>query len=331
MQQLQDFLKVANDVGKQERKWMSEYKPSIVCVDAAYIPLKEAKILGIPSVIVSNFTFDSIFAHLITPNPGLSHAITGPCFSSREPSSYFSDSEIISQMTNEYYSQADYLIRLPGCIPIPGFPASRKSHVIDVPLVVRMHRQSRQETRAVLGIDDESKILLVSFGGHDLVFEDENKKLLPEGWFGIVASPNSKSSGKFLVNPNSVNQLESRFLSVDTSLFWMPDLINAVDVVLGKCGYGMCSEVVAHKTPLIYVPRPDFIEEQGLISNLMEPYGYGIQMAQLDFYKGNWKDHILMSQLLLSKDIKKEIRTNGGNIIGCALLQIASETKSKTS
>lgn len=54
----------------------------------------------------------------------------------------------------------------------------------------------------------------------------------------------------------------------------------------------MCSETVAHRKPLIYVPRPSFVEEQGLLNNLMIPYGHAIEMPQSDFYSGKWKEYI---------------------------------------
>ena len=54
----------------------------------------------------------------------------------------------------------------------------------------------------------------------------------------------------------------------------------------------MCSETVAHRKPLIYVPRPSFVEEEGLLGNLMKPYGHAIEMPQSDFYQGHWKEYI---------------------------------------
>ena len=54
----------------------------------------------------------------------------------------------------------------------------------------------------------------------------------------------------------------------------------------------MCSEVVAHHKPLVYVHRTHFVEEQGLLTNLMEPFGHAIEMQKNDFYCGNWAEDI---------------------------------------
>lgn len=37
------------------------------------------------------------------------------------------------------------------------------------------------------------------------------------------------------------------------------------DAVLGKCGYGTVAECVTNGTPLVYIPRPDWPEEQSLL------------------------------------------------------------------
>ena len=58
----------------------------------------------------------------------------------------------------------------------------------------------------------------------------------------------------------------------------MPDLINAATLVLGICGYGICSEVVGFSTPLLYVRRPLFLEEDGLIK-LLDDYQLGYEIG----------------------------------------------------
>lgn len=75
---------------------------------------------------------------------------------------------------------------------------------------------------------------------------------------------------------------------INYSREYKKDLINAVDVVLGKVGYGTCSEVVAHSKPFIYVSRPLFAEEPGMMANLMKPYGRVVEMSISDFKTGSW-------------------------------------------
>ena len=73
-------------------------------------------------------------------------------------------------------------------------------------------------------------------------------------------------------------------------------------MVLGKLGYGTCSEVVAHQKPLIYVPRSLFIEQQGLLQNLMKPFGRVLEMSRDEFEKGAWGEYILRAERMRVPD-----------------------------
>lgn len=54
-----------------------------------------------------------------------------------------------------------------------------------------------------------------------------------------------------------------RFLTMGPDSY-VPDLVHAADVVLGKIGYGFVSECISTGTPLVYVPRQHWPEEQYL-------------------------------------------------------------------
>lgn len=63
------------------------------------------------------------------------------------------------------YANITHLIRLPGYIPMPAF---QPHQILDVPLVARQARLSRENVRVNLGIPQDTRILLVSLGGHSL-------------------------------------------------------------------------------------------------------------------------------------------------------------------
>lgn len=54
-----------------------------------------------------------------------------------------------------------------------------------------------------------------------------------------------------------------RFITMGSNSY-VPDLVYAADVVLGKIGYGFVSECISTGTPLVYVPRQHWPEEQYL-------------------------------------------------------------------
>ncbi|KAG0313044.1 hypothetical protein BG000_006038 [Podila horticola] len=153
--------------------------------------------------------------------------------------------------------------------------------VIDVPLVVRMAVNTREDVLRSLGVDEETiatkKMVLVSFGGQRLKQGWGNP--LPEGWIGVICGlpVEHELPEGFYRSPHGV---------------YVPDLTRAADIVIGKLGYGTCSECIAHDTPLIYVSRPQFIEEHGLIK-MMKRHGLPVEMTAEEFETGHWQRSIL--------------------------------------
>ncbi|KAF9998024.1 hypothetical protein BGZ80_007142 [Entomortierella chlamydospora] len=152
---------------------------------------------------------------------------------------------------------------------------------IDVPLVVRMAVNTREVVLRSLGVDEETiatkKVALVSFGGQKL--NEGWGSPLPEGWIGVICGlpADYELPAGFYRSPHGV---------------YVPDLTEAADVVVGKLGYGTCSECIGHNTPLIYVPRPQFVEEHGLIK-MMNNHGLAVEMTQEEFESGRWQRAIL--------------------------------------
>ncbi|KAA1136861.1 hypothetical protein PGTUg99_006004 [Puccinia graminis f. sp. tritici] len=148
----------------------------------------------------------------------------------------------------------------------------RPRRTMDMPLIVRPLTRSAYEPKtklallAALGVPgellkSETKILLVSSDqvipspspptstDHDL--DDGSSpnqtrphdSLLPPGWIAIICGLPPKARP---------HQIPDRFFSITDSKFnYVPDLTAIADVVLGKLGYGTCSEVIATRTLFI--------------------------------------------------------------------------------
>ncbi|KAF8984813.1 hypothetical protein BGZ46_006926 [Entomortierella lignicola] len=187
--------------------------------------------------------------------------------------------------------------------PSHGSPSfiSTSSHLqsltrkaIDVPLVVRMAVNTREDVLKSLGVDQETintkKMALVSFGGQSLKEGWGNP--LPEGWFGVICGlpADYELPAGFYRSPHGV---------------YVPDLTEAADVVVGKLGYGTCSECIGHNTPLIYVPRPQFVEEHGLIK-MMNNHGIAVEMTSEEFENGQWQRAILKADSLVEQEAQSQ-------------------------
>ncbi|KAF9992134.1 hypothetical protein BGZ80_006914 [Entomortierella chlamydospora] len=169
-------------------------------------------------------------------------------------------------------------------------PIGLQRRAIDVPLVVRKAINTREDVLRSLGVDEETirtkKMVLVSFGGQRLKQGWGNP--LPEGWIGVICGlpVSHELPDGFYRSPHGV---------------YVPDLTHAADIVIGKLGYGTCSECIAHDTALIYVSRPQFIEEHGLIK-LMINHGLPVEMTAEEFETGLWQRSILEADRLTQEE-----------------------------
>jgi len=107
--------------------------------------------------------------------------------------------------------------------------------------------------------------------------------LLPPGWIALVCGMKPGNALGEALPPN--------FFGAPLDCH-VPDLTATSDVVLGKLGYGTCSEALSTATAMVYVPRPLFIEEHGL-RRLMEREGAALALQRNDFEAGRWAVHVL--------------------------------------
>ncbi|KAG0071656.1 hypothetical protein BGZ89_009933 [Linnemannia elongata] len=176
---------------------------------------------------------------------------------------------------------SDSSLSMAAASPMASKVRSLTRKVVDVPLVVRMAVNTREDVLRSLGVDEltiaTKKMVLISFGGQRLKQGWGNP--LPEGWIGVICGlpVEHELPEGFYRSPHGV---------------YVPDLTRAADIVIGKLGYGTCSECIAHDTPLIYVSRPQFVEEHGLIK-MMINHGLPVEMTAEEFENGQWQRSIL--------------------------------------
>jgi L-arabinokinase len=267
MARLKEFMADASEKIEQEANWLRSKGVKLVLADASFVPCAAAKRAGVPSAFVSNFTWDSIL-EVYKDKEGKDDALVKRVF--------------------ELCREANYLLRMPGWIDVPAFPdPDNNPRIFDTTLVVRRHRRSREEVRRSLGLSVDDKVLLISFGGHFLAepgWADRN--FLPPGWVGLICGPGARQ-----MHSNS----GTRLANVPMSEAYVPDLANASDVVLGKLGFGTCSEVIDAGVPFVYISRIGFIEEEGLLRLMQDanPEGSVTEMSHEDFRAGNWAPHLL--------------------------------------
>jgi L-arabinokinase len=221
-----DAARIAGEV-----RWLREVGVRVVVGDIPPLAFTAAAEAGIPSVGLSNFSWDWIYRYMAKRHPGLAEAADWAAAS---------------------YAKCGLLLQLPFAGDLTAFPRRE-----EIPLVARQPNVSGKEARRRLGLP-EGPIALVSFGGLGLPGLDARVLGQVGGWNFLVTG--IEAGG--LVNATGGPANATRF-DVDraTTLgLGYIDLVGAVDVVITKPGYGIVSDAIAARTRMVYTERGDFPE-----------------------------------------------------------------------
>lgn len=253
---------------QKEVRFLSDRHISGVVCDIPFIPFEAAGRLGLPTVGVSNFSWDWIYGHYGKTDP---------------------DWNPLAQAISRFYRQAGLLLRLPFYGPMDAF-----QRIEDIPLVARKSKRERIEVRQALGLPEDRKIGLIGFSLLDLA-ERAIKKIerLSADYLFLIKPPLDWNSSLF----KKIDGQEASFV----------DLISAVDFVMTKPGYGIVADCLAHGAPMIYSDRGEFPEYPILVEGIKNHLSC-CYMPQEDLYSGNWRPYLekLIGQGRLRPEIRTD-------------------------
>ena len=219
-----DFYATLPARAAAEAAWLRATGVGLVIADAPPLACVAAAAADVPAIVVANFTWDWIYEafaeHLAPADP-------------------------LIATVQDAYRHATAAWRLPLHGGFATFEQRAResgpsaSVLIDVPFVARHSSRTPRQTREGLGLPQETRLVLPSFGGYGIRGLDLDSVHLPAGW-DIV---------------RGLDQAEI----YDAGLSYQ-DLVRAVDVVITKPGYGIVSECVANDTPIVYTSRGRFAE-----------------------------------------------------------------------
>ncbi len=199
-----------------------------VVSDIAFLPFVAADSVGIPSVGISNFTWDWIYE----------------VYEQHDPAWH----DIIAWARNGY-SYCSLFLRLPmagDCSACPRIEA--------IPLIARQSSRKREEVRRALGIVPEEKALLLSFASLNLP-EDTCRRL-------------ERIEGITFIYKSPLDFPVARARSIDGLGIAYVDAVSAADGVITKPGYGIVSDCLANGVPMIYTERGEFREYPLLVEEI---------------------------------------------------------------
>jgi len=223
---LENYLPFSEDRNEESLLLISEKKLDLILCDISPFGLWVAEKLGIPSILIENFTWDWIYENYLEQFPKLGG--------------------FISRMREFYQLPKMHFTCEPFCV------SSRNSIIVSP--VCREPRSSKQKIRRQLGLNDKDQLILVTMGGIPIEQIDGNITTISGNIKFLIPIKNmNTNSGK-----------ENIIYLSHKHPYFHPDLVNASDLVIGKLGYSTVAEVYSLGKPFLFIGRKNFRESNVL-------------------------------------------------------------------
>ena len=214
----------------QELTFVRDHQIRLVVGDIPPLCFEIATRAGIPSVAITNFTWDRIYRAYVLEYPRFA--------------------PLIDEM-GSFYRKATLALALPFPCGMEIFP-----HHETIPWIARTSSLTQEEARTRFELPKSATIVLLSFGGLglDRLPWDRLQKL--REYFFVATGVAQKRNGNILILPDNQRQYV--------------DLLRAVDMIVTKPGYGIVADVIAQQVPMLYTDRGEFAEYPLLVQALSE-------------------------------------------------------------
>jgi L-arabinokinase len=223
----------------REAEWLRQAGARVVLGDIPPLAFAAAAAAGVPSLGLSNFSWDWIYRHMGARQPVLAEA---------------------ADWAAESYRRCGLLLQLPFAGDLSAFPRRE-----EIPLVARQPRVSRAEARKRLGLRG-GRLALISFGGLGLPEFDPSVLRQVRGWEFVLTG--IETGGPAHATGWPVNATGFDVDRADAQGLGYVDLVGAVDVCVTKPGYGIVSDAIGARTRMVYTERGDFPEYPVLVGQM---------------------------------------------------------------
>jgi L-arabinokinase len=279
-----ELLRAEAGDSAREAAWLREIEARIVVADIPSTPFLAATRAGLPSVGISNFSWDWFYRSYAEEHPEY-------CW--------------VVERLRRAYGHATLLLRLPYAGDLSAFPA-----VEDIPLIARTPSRPPADVKRELGLTDEKRpIVLFSFGGLGLAGLSGNRLGQLDRYRFLVQSSELSADA----TPENVTRLERVQHGYE-------NLVAASDLVVTKPGYGITADCLAARRPVLYTDRGDFAEYP-VLSAGMERDGRAVYIPQEELWAGDIEPY-LERALALDKPWR-DLRLDGAEVAARRIAQLA--------
>ena len=263
----------------EEAEHLRDRDADLVIADAAPLACAAARAAGLPSVVLSNFTWDWIYQGF------------------REELQNAPD--LIATIQRAYAGASEaWRLPLHG-----GFETCPR--IVDLPFIARHASRERAAVRAGLGLPADRPIALVSFGGYGVTDFDLHALDCLDRWTVLLTGP-----GEPPPMPRGVAFVDER--QMYGAGFRYQDLVAAVEVVVTKPGFGIVSECLANGTAMLYTSRGRFVEYD-VMAPQMPRFLRCEYLPQDVMLAGRW--HAALTRLMQQPAPPERPRTDGAHVV----------------
>lgn len=241
-----------------EAEWLREQGVKTVLCDAPAPPLVAAKELGIPALLLANFTWVEIYS-----------AMAARAREAGDADLAAEGSRLVGEMRRRYAEAGAHLV--------PGLAVDMQSveRRVPIPIIARRAAPDRERLADLLGYDPEKPIVQVYLGTAGLtgMAWERLPLFIREQFFSFTPVPGDEEAVVRILPEGELTHAAATA---------------SVDAVVGKLGYSLCAECLHSGIPILYPPRPEFAEFPALESAMQEA-GLAVPLSAQAFRRLEWR------------------------------------------
>ena len=257
----------------KEAETIRSYQPNVVISNISHFGIDAGGHSGIPTVGMGSLSWDQVLEYFVKD-----------------------DSEVYQKIIHhirQAYRRAQLMIRFAPGIPMVAFP-----NCVDVGPIAGPAWKSSGVIRQQLNMPSDEKLVLVAFGGIPLTSLPLDRLETFQGFRFLIGGPMNLEE-------------DSRIVSTDSLSLPFGQILAEADIVITKPGYATIIEAVRNGTPIIYVRRYNFVDEQVLV-DYAHCYGQAAELSSDFFYRGDWEQALETVQRLARPSVRPpELGTSG--------------------
>lgn len=279
-QTLKKFFREQKRKVQDLKSFMTKFKIGLVLSDTAHLPFVVSHDLKIPGLCLGNFTWSDVYQYFNKGND-------------------LEFNLLIEQVTSDY-EKADLLLCLPWSSQMKPFT---KKNTRNIGLIVpEKHHGTVKDWERITGCKKSSSVkdILLSFGGFNFnKLNTEHLESLSDKY-------------RFFVSGNTHMKEVSNLIQLPRLPQGYQLVLKFCDAVITKPGYGILSDCIVEKKPLVYTSRGPFVEYR-ILKNWLDKKYTSVFMSNKDLTRSHFEPYL---DRLLSHELKiPEISTDGSEDI----------------